>query len=82
MPYPTYWAVKPTNQDCIRIERAHTPIQACDQAFGRSSLKAKYNVGHWLVKNLGTRVSVIQSDRKRKALLSDPSGWFDPYAST
>lgn len=80
----TIWAVKPVGrEDAIRIERADDPIRAIELAFGRShprnSPLAKYDIGRWLAKNLGTRIAVVQSDTKRIALLRDPAGWFDPY---
>ena len=58
-----YWAIRPKGARHIRIERAETAREACDLAFGRGA------------KNLGTRVAVIQSDRTRIALLTDPNNW-------
>jgi hypothetical protein len=80
----TYWAVKPKGRgDVIRIERTSTPIQAVRLAFGdtpyRSANLLYLNRDRYEAKNLGTRLAVIQSDRKRMALLKDPTGWFDPW---
>jgi hypothetical protein len=76
-----YWAVKPADMELkfVRIERAEFPRVAVALAFGRPFHSPKYEVGRWSVKDLGTRVSVIQSDNKRIRLLEDKSGWFDPY---
>jgi hypothetical protein len=68
-----------------RIEKAGTGRGATLKAFGRgdipdSSPYAKYDCGKWLVKNMGSLISVIHSDRKRMALLRDRTGWVDPYA--
>ncbi len=65
-----YWAVRPKSMpDQIRIEQAETPEQAARLAFGRGA-----GAG-WEVKDLGTRVSVIQSTKQRIALLQDPNNW-------
>jgi hypothetical protein len=76
-----YWAVRPASQggNNTRIEKAETAVRACELAFGRSFANPKYNIGHWQAKDLGTRVSVIQSDKKRIELLTAKEGWFDPY---
>lgn len=83
-----YWAVKPTNAAdvVIRIEHAWDPGEAIKRAFGmalyhKSHPLSKYDKGKWLVKDLGTRVSVIQSDAKRIALLTSKEGWVDPTDS-
>lgn len=85
-----YWAVMPgssgpptwTLMNC-RIEKAERAADACQLAFGRNNPDntplAKYDIGRYLAKDLGTRVSVIQSDKKRVALLRDKNGWVDPY---
>lgn len=66
-----YWAIKPKGrEDVTRIEKANTAEEACRLAFGRPIFR-----GNYLAKNLGTRVSVIQSDRKRIALLTSEDGW-------
>ena len=54
--------------DHIRIEHAPTPEAATEAAFGRG-------LRGFQVKDLGTQVSVIRSDMKRKALLQSPDGW-------
>jgi len=69
----------------LRIERGNRGVDACRLAFGREmfpdgSPHAARECGHWLVKDLGTRVAVIQSQRKKMELLNDRSGWVDPYA--
>jgi hypothetical protein len=65
-----YWAVRPkTMPDQIRIEKAETSSQAAVLAFGRGT-----GAG-WEAKDLGTRASVIQSDKRRIALLTSPDGW-------
>jgi hypothetical protein len=73
-----------TLQNC-RIEKAGTGRGAVQRAFGRGEVKdgspyAHLDCGKWLVKNMGSLVSVIHSDRKRLALLRDRTGWEDPYA--
>jgi hypothetical protein len=73
-----YWAIRPINHQNQnhRIERAATPKRAFDLAFGR---------GHgygFEYKDMGTRISVIHSDKQRIALLKDPNNWVrfpDPY---
>ena len=66
-----YWAVRPkSHQEHIRIEKAETPREACRLAFGRGCLP-----GRWEAKNLGTRITIMHSDKKRIALLQDPKGW-------
>lgn len=55
----------------IRIEKADTPQKAFRLAFGGFPIcpaNAEY-------KDLGSRVAVIQSDKKRIALLTDPNHW-------
>lgn len=64
-----YYAVRPISMpEHIRIEKAESPLQAAAQAFGR---------GHYgyEVKDLGTRVDAIRSDRQRLAMLHSPEGW-------
>ena len=71
-----YWAVRPIkfptdiHPAATRIEKAPTAKQACELAFGRGIYP-----GIWEAKNLGTQLRVIQSDKKRIALLMDPKGW-------
>lgn len=72
-----YYAIRPTAvPDNIRIEKAATPEDAQREAFGRPTFKRK---GIWQWKDLGTRVSIMQSDKKRIALLKDPDDWHDLY---
>lgn len=81
-----YYAIMPASSgppnwsltNC-RIEKAASAEDACVLAFGRSSMRREVNKGIWLAKDMGPRASVIQSDRKRVALLKDTNGWFDPY---
>ncbi len=85
-----YWAVMPassgppnwTLQNC-RIEKGERAADALQLAFGRgnpdNTRAAKYDIGVWLAKDLGSLVAVIQSDKKRVALLRDTTGWVDPY---
>jgi hypothetical protein len=66
-----YWAVRPKAQpEIIRIEKASNAKDACHLAFGRG-----VSPNTWEAKDLGTNVSVIQSDNKRIALLKDPNDW-------
>lgn len=69
-----WWAVKPKAHglDSVRITQARTAREACKLAFGRP-------IGRdtWHAKDLGTRASVLHSDKTRIALLSDPKGWVD-----
>jgi len=69
-----YWAVRPirheNNPAATRIEKAYTAKKACELAFGRPIY-----AGVWEAKNLGTRLAIIQSDKKRIALLRSPEGW-------
>lgn len=68
-----YWAIRPIGNDyknTIRIEQAETPNGAARLAFGRGDSR-----GHYECKNMGTRLAVIQSDKKRVALLKDPNDW-------
>lgn len=66
-----YWAVRPKAQpDIIRIEKASSAREACRMAFGRT---IKWNV--WEAKDLGTRIEVVQTDKKRIPLLRETSGW-------
>jgi hypothetical protein len=70
-----YWAAYPKSagvKSC-RIERANSPLDAIKMAFD-----IKPGKGRWLAKDMGSRVTVIQSDRKRVGLLNDPNGWIDP----
>lgn len=66
----TYYAIRPkTMPDQIRIEKAGTPEEAARLAFGRG-----IGAG-WEYNDLGTRVSVIRTAKKRIALLKDPMNW-------
>jgi len=69
-----YWAVRPirheNNPAATRIEKAPTAKQACALAFGRG-----VSPGVWEAKNLGSRLSVIHSDKQRIALLRSPDNW-------
>jgi hypothetical protein len=66
-----YWAIRPISQPTIiRIEKAETPKQACSLAFGRGVYPDT-----WEAKDMGTQLSVIQSDNKWLALLRDPANW-------
>jgi hypothetical protein len=49
-----------------------TPKAACIAAFGP---RVPFGAPSFEAKNMGTRVSVIQSDNKRIKLLRDPEGW-------
>ncbi len=70
-----YYAVRPKGDPSnIRIEKALSPATACEMAFGKGRLS------QWEWKDLGPRVSVIQSDSKRIALLTDPTGWIPATA--
>lgn len=70
----TYWAVRPIwISDNIRIERAETAIEAANLAFGRRDIRRAKPA--FEAKNLGTRAAIIQSDKKRNALLTDQDGW-------
>lgn len=66
-----YYAVRPASQggQNTRIEKSASPQGACALAFGRGSEKGF----QW--KDLGTRVAIIQSDKKRIELLTSPEGW-------
>src|SRR5262245_29079715 len=85
-----YWAVMPkrdTHQNSLtscRIEKAATALDALRLAFGEISYKdtapvAEYQIDRWLVKNLGSNVYVVRTNKHRLAALSDPTGWVDPY---
>lgn len=66
-----YYAIRPSSAPNLsRIEKADTPENACRLAYGRGTTNFQW-------KDLGTRVSVIQSDNKRIALLQAPEGWVD-----
>jgi hypothetical protein len=66
-----YFAVRPISMpEHIRIEKAESPVEAIKAAFGRGSHHM-----NWQFKDLGTKVSVIQSDRRRISLLKDPKNW-------
>jgi hypothetical protein len=69
-----YWAVYPKALGLVtvRIEKANNPLNAIKTAFD-----IKPDKGRWLAKDMGSRVTVIQSDRKRLDLLSDPNNWID-----
>lgn len=70
-----YYAVRPVSMpEHIRIEHADTPLQATAQAFGRPVRLGGLPSGYE-VKDLGTRVSVLHSDKKRHALLTSAEGW-------
>jgi hypothetical protein len=64
-----WWAVVPIGYDLkfVRIEKALTPERAIELATG-SKVRAR---GHWRVKDLGTRITPLQSDRKRNNLLRE-----------
>jgi hypothetical protein len=66
-----YWAVRPKATPMhIRIEQAHSAYRAVCLAFGRP-----IGVDLWEAKDLGTRVAVLRSDKRRIALLTSPEGW-------
>jgi len=67
-----YWAIRPKEYPVqyTRIEKAATSYEACRLAFGPPGNPANY-----IAKDLGTRVAVIHSDKKRIALLTDPNNW-------
>lgn len=73
-----YWATYPVaaGLKSCRIDKAATALDAIRMSFGIRL--TKYDRGRWLAKDLGSRLSVIQSDSKRIALLKDESGWVDP----
>jgi hypothetical protein len=81
---PRYWAVKPASGDekAIRVARAESAEYAILETFGmtlyRSPDLKHLNLGRWLVKDLGTRVTVMHSNKQRLAALTSPEGWFDP----
>lgn len=86
-----YWACIPGSSgppawtlDNCRIEWAETAKEAIQKAFGLGNTDngplAKYDIGVWLVKDLGSRVAPIQSDSKRRAMLMERALWFDPYS--
>lgn len=73
-----YYAVRPavdgdrwTEESSLRvcrIERASTPEEAARLSFGRGTSGLEYKL-------LGTRISVVRSDKQRVALLRSPDGW-------
>jgi hypothetical protein len=68
-----YFAIKPIKLDpkYTRIEKARTPTEAFNKAFGRG-----FSHGFcW--KDLGTQVRPIQTDKWRIAQLCDPKGWIN-----
>jgi hypothetical protein len=60
-----------------RIEKANTPRRAFHLAFGHPPRTFKGQPADAEYKDLGGRVKVIQSDRKRIALLTEPTGWIE-----
>lgn len=75
-----YYAIKPKSHGpaSARIEKASTPQAAADMAFGRgccSVLPGLPAVFHY--KDLGSRLSPLQNDRKRIELLTSADGWVD-----
>jgi hypothetical protein len=69
----SYWAVKPTSlgPEYTRIEKAITSYEACRLAFGGPIV----NPEAYHAKNLGTRLSVVQSDKQRINAIRDTNGW-------
>ena len=66
-----YYGIRPKSyKEHIRIEKAATPQRAGQLAFGRGLSGFQY-------KDLGSRVEVIRSDKRRIALLKDEAGWTD-----
>lgn len=75
-----YWAVRPKSRgpEAARIEKAATAMEAADKAFGRGTCQPMPGVGALFeVKDLGSRVSVIQSLKQLHKLLNSPEGWTD-----
>lgn len=73
-----YYAVRfKSIPDQIRIEKAATPFDAFRLAFGGPPLISKRLPPNSQWKDLGSRVDVIKSDKKRIAALTDPKGWKD-----
>jgi hypothetical protein len=58
----------------VCIERAIRQETAIELAIGYKPVYAK---GHWRVKDLGRNKTALQSDRKRRDLLTSPAGWRD-----
>lgn len=68
-----YYAVRPKTYtlEYTRIEKANDPKHAVRLAYGGPIL----NYGNYIYADLGTRLSIIQSDKKRKALLVAEENW-------
>lgn len=70
-----YYAVRyKSAPDQIRIARVETPEKAFKMAFGSPPILIGEG-GNTEYKDLGSRVAVLHSDKKRIALLKDPTGW-------
>jgi hypothetical protein len=73
-----YYAVRyKSAPDQIRIEKAETPVRAFTLAFGTYATPMKGLGPHAEYKDLGTRISILKSDKKRIAILTDPKDWVD-----
>lgn len=71
-----YYAVRYIRApDQLRIEHADTPEQAFRLAFGHPSKVIKSAPPSTEYKDLGTRRSVLQSDKNRISLLTSNEGW-------
>lgn len=67
----SYYAVRyESAPDQIRIEKASGPHIAFRLAFGPFT-----KLTRWEWNNLGTRSAIVQSHKKRVALLADPANW-------
>lgn len=81
MSKPQYWAVWPKSVErkLCRIEKAVSPFEAIQLAFGKLRMNERWDRGRWAVKSLGPNVRLLQSDKKRIAALSSDEGWIDPF---
>jgi hypothetical protein len=72
-----YYAVRVRKETrTARINKADSPREALRIGFGVTPVRKDGPIyGHFECKDLGPKVSVIQSDRKRIALLMDEVGW-------
>lgn len=71
-----YWAVRYSGApEQVRTEKAETPERAFKLAFGVSPVMFGVNDGRTQYKDLGTRVEILRSDKRRIAALTSPDGW-------
>lgn len=65
-----WYAIRPKTYPAgMRIEKADNPMRAARLAFGRGT-----GAG-WEYCDLGTRVTVVRSDKQRRALTDKPENW-------